>query len=190
MATVSTRRSSRKRGNSEISPQSEPSLKTEEDSAGSSSEQIAAATEVEKQSESVAVAPMQPTKSEVPPIKKQEEGEACSTSEAVKPPAKAPLSAGAAAMAAVAKDAKVVPQTQSSLGTVSKPNVSTVATQPPPKSSSPPPPLKALTFHHLQRKYGSELDYMLVEFRKLERQLLGAPAASAKIQQQKPIQKL
>lgn len=185
MATVSTRRSSRKRGNSEISQQSEPSLKTEEDSAGSSSEQIAAATEVEQQSESVAVAPMQPSKSEHPSIK-QEEGEACSTSEAVKPPAKAPLSAGAAAMAAVAKDAKVVPQTQSSIGAVSKPNVSTAATQPPPKSSSPPPPLKALTFHHLQRKYGSELDYMLVEFRKLERQLLGAPAASAKIQQQKP----
>eukprot|EP00986_Skeletonema_menzelii_P008022 scaffold3254_cov140-Skeletonema_menzelii.AAC.2 len=187
MATVTNnnlRRSSRKRGNSEISQQSEPSLKTEEDSAGSSSEQMAVATEVEKQS-SVVVAPMQPTKSEIPPIK-HEEGEACSTSEAVNPPAKAPLTAGAAAMAAVAKDTKVAPQTQSSIGAVSKTNVPTTASQPPPKSSSPPPPLKALTFHHLQRKYGSELDYMLVEFRKLERQLLGAPAAAAKIQQQKP----
>jgi hypothetical protein len=38
-----------------------------------------------------------------------------------------------------------------------------------------PPPLKASTFHHLHRKYGPELDYMLVEFKKLERQLLGAP---------------
>ena len=38
-----------------------------------------------------------------------------------------------------------------------------------------PPPLKALTFRHLHRKYGPELDYMLVEFKKLERQLLGAP---------------
>eukprot|EP00984_Skeletonema_dohrnii_P024004 scaffold13115_cov139-Skeletonema_dohrnii-CCMP3373.AAC.2 len=187
MATVSNnlRRSSRKRGNSEISQQSEPSLKTEEDSAGSSSEQIAVATEVEKQS--VAVAPMQSTKSEIPPIK-CEEGEASSTSEDVKPPAKTPLSAGAAAMAAVAKDTKVAPQSQSSsVGTESKTNASTTtAIQPPPKSSSPPPPLKALTFHHLQKKYGSELDYMLIEFRKLERQLLGAPAASAKTQQQKP----
>ncbi|KAL7485169.1 hypothetical protein ACHAW6_010779 [Cyclotella cf. meneghiniana] len=38
-----------------------------------------------------------------------------------------------------------------------------------------PPPLKALTFHHLHKKYGPELEYMLVEFKKLERQLLGAP---------------
>jgi hypothetical protein len=39
-----------------------------------------------------------------------------------------------------------------------------------------PPPLKATTFRHLHRKYGPELDYMLVEFKKLERQLLGAPS--------------
>ncbi|KAL3800307.1 hypothetical protein HJC23_003603 [Cyclotella cryptica] len=38
-----------------------------------------------------------------------------------------------------------------------------------------PLPLKALTFHHLHKKYGPELEYMLVEFKKLERQLLGAP---------------
>ena len=38
-----------------------------------------------------------------------------------------------------------------------------------------PPPIKALTFRHLHTKYGPELDYMLVEFKKLERQLLGAP---------------
>lgn len=195
-ASNNLRRSSRKRGNSEISQQSEPSLKTEEDSAGSSSEQLAVAKEVEKQSvavtqvekQSVPVVPMQSTKSELPPIQ-HEEGEASSTSQAKKPLAKAPLSAGAAAMAAVAKDAKVAPLTQPSIGTVNKANVpstATTLTKPPPKSSSPPPPLKALTFHHLQRKYGSELDYMLVEFRKLERQLLGAPAASAKMQQQKP----
>ena len=49
----------------------------------------------------------------------------------------------------------------------------TGATQMPRKDS--PPPLKALTFRHLHRKYGPELDYMLVEFKKLERQLLGAP---------------
>ena len=36
-------------------------------------------------------------------------------------------------------------------------------------------PLKCLTFRHLHKKYGPELDYMLVEFKKLERQLLGAP---------------
>ncbi len=196
-ASNNLRRSSRKRGNSEISQQLEPSLKTEEDSAGSSSEQIAAAKEVEKQNtvaatqvekQSIAVVTMQATKSEIPPIK-HEEGEASSTSQAKKPLPKAPLSAGAAAMAAVAKDAKVAPQTQSSsigIGTVNKTNVPSAATTKPPPKSSSPPPLKALTFHHLQRKYGSELDYMLVEFRKLERQLLGAPAASAKMQQQKP----
>jgi len=198
MVTVSNnlRRSSRKRGNSEISQQSEPSLKTEEDSAGSSSEQIVVTKEVGKQSiavtevkkQSIAAVPMQSTKPEIPPIK-HEVGEASSTGQAMKPLAKAPLSAGAAAMAAVAKDAKVAPQTQPSIGTVNKtnaPSTATSSTNPPTKSSSPPPPLKALTFHHLQRKYGTELDYMLVEFRKLERQLLGAPAASAKMQQQKP----
>lgn len=192
MATVSnnnSRRSSRKRGNSELSQQSEPSLKTDaEDSVGSSSEQIiAVATEVEKQS-SVAVpvdaVAMESTKSDIP--LKHEEGEASSSGD-MKPAAKATLSAGGAAMAAATNDSapKVAPQTQSSIGTVNNTNIPTT-TQRPPKSSSPPPPLKALTFHHLQKKYGAELDYMLVEFRKLERQLLGAPAASAKMQQQKP----
>ena len=209
MATVSNnnnnlrRRSCRKRGNSEISQQSEPSLKTEaDDSAGSSSEQIiAVATEVavEKQSVDVpvavpaAAAAMESTKkSEAipPPPIKHEEGEASSSSGA-KPAAKAPLSAGEAAikLAAAPKVAPQQPQS-SSKGAVNNTNVppttQPTTTQPPPKSSSPPPPLKALTFHHLQKKYGVELDYMLVEFRKLERQLLGAPAASAKIQHQKP----
>ena len=45
----------------------------------------------------------------------------------------------------------------------------------PPRKDSPPPPLKSFTFHHLHKKYSSELDYMLLEFKKLERQLLGAP---------------
>ena len=212
MATVGSnnnnlRRSSRKRGNSEISHQSEPSLKTEEDSAGSSSEQLtttstaAVPTEVangvEKKSESVvAAAAVGPIKSENPPIK-NEEGNASSASDAleVKPAPKAPMSAGEAAMAAAAKSdsaavsvpkaaaAQSAPQT-----VVGKANNAqhVVLTTPPPKPSSPPPPLKALTFHHLQKKYGAELGYMLVEFRKLERQLLGAPAAAAKLQQQKP----
>ena len=39
-------------------------------------------------------------------------------------------------------------------------------------------PLKALTFHHLGTKYLNELEYMLREFRKLERQLLGAKGAA------------
>lgn len=38
-----------------------------------------------------------------------------------------------------------------------------------------PPTMKARTFRHLHKKFGPELDYMLVEFKKLERQLLGAP---------------
>jgi hypothetical protein len=36
------------------------------------------------------------------------------------------------------------------------------------------PPLKATTFRHLHQKYLAELEYMLCEFQKLERQLLGA----------------
>ena len=35
-------------------------------------------------------------------------------------------------------------------------------------------PLKATTFLHLSKKYLTELEYMLVEFQKLEKQLLGA----------------
>jgi hypothetical protein len=38
-------------------------------------------------------------------------------------------------------------------------------------------PLKALNFGHLRIKYLGELEYMLLEFRKLERQLLGAKGA-------------
>jgi hypothetical protein len=37
---------------------------------------------------------------------------------------------------------------------------------------------KATTFHQLKQKYLSELEYMLTEFQKLERQLLGAKAAT------------
>ncbi|KAG7353113.1 TAZ zinc finger domain protein [Nitzschia inconspicua] len=39
-------------------------------------------------------------------------------------------------------------------------------------------PLKSLTFAHLSIKYLAELEYMLREFRKLERQLLGAKGAA------------
>jgi hypothetical protein len=39
-------------------------------------------------------------------------------------------------------------------------------------------PLKSLTFAHLNTKYLAELEYMLREFRKLERQLLGAKGAA------------
>jgi hypothetical protein len=40
------------------------------------------------------------------------------------------------------------------------------------------PPLKALKMSHLRTKYTGELEYMLREFRKLERQLLGAKGAT------------
>lgn len=43
---------------------------------------------------------------------------------------------------------------------------------------APPPPLKALRMSHLRTKYTGELEYMLREFRKLERQLLGAKGAT------------
>jgi len=44
---------------------------------------------------------------------------------------------------------------------------------------SPPPPLKATTMSHLRKKYMTELEYMLREFQKLERQLLGARSSTA-----------
>ena len=40
------------------------------------------------------------------------------------------------------------------------------------------PPLKSTTMSHLKTKYLGELEYMLREFRKLERQLLGAKGAA------------
>ena len=43
---------------------------------------------------------------------------------------------------------------------------------------NPMVPLKATTMHHLHSKYVAELEYMLLEFRKLERQLLGAKGAA------------
>lgn len=45
-------------------------------------------------------------------------------------------------------------------------------------SSASSAPLKATSFAHLRLKYLHELEYMLTEFQKLERQLLGAKAAT------------
>jgi hypothetical protein len=47
-----------------------------------------------------------------------------------------------------------------------------------PAPSSPPAPLQATTMSHLRKKYSQELEYMLREFQKLERQLLGAKGPS------------
>jgi hypothetical protein len=47
-----------------------------------------------------------------------------------------------------------------------------------PAPPSSPTPLKATTMSHLQKKYSEELEYMLREFQKLERQLLGAKGPS------------
>ena len=44
-------------------------------------------------------------------------------------------------------------------------------------------PLKATTMLHLHKKYTAELEYMLREFRKLERQLLGAKGNAAGIEE-------
>jgi len=60
------------------------------------------------------------------------------------------------------------------------------AAKPPPAASKPPDsqktekrtPFKATTVDHLRAKYLGELEYMLLEFRKLERQLLGAKGAA------------
>lgn len=59
------------------------------------------------------------------------------------------------------------------------PATSVASTAPPaPKTSTNAEvPLKALNFGHLRIKYLGELEYMLREFRKLERQLLGAKGA-------------
>jgi len=42
------------------------------------------------------------------------------------------------------------------------------------KQQTPPPPLKSTTMLHLRKKYVTELEYMHREFKKLEKQLLGA----------------
>lgn len=55
------------------------------------------------------------------------------------------------------------------------PNPTAVATT---VATVPPPPAKATTMRHLKLKYLDELEYMLREFRKLERQLLGAKGAA------------
>lgn len=48
---------------------------------------------------------------------------------------------------------------------------------------SPPPPLKSTTMLHLHKKFTAELEYMLREFRKLERQLLGAKVNGAGVEE-------
>lgn len=45
--------------------------------------------------------------------------------------------------------------------------------------TEPPPALRSTSFHHLRLKYFNELEYMLREFQKLERQLLGANTQSS-----------
>ena len=67
-------------------------------------------------------------------------------------------------------------------------SATSVAEVPPPDAAasaaaarpqSPPPPLKSLTMQHLRKKYLQELEYMSVEFRKLEKQLVGARAGGS-----------
>ena len=49
------------------------------------------------------------------------------------------------------------------------------------KKHSPPPPLKSTKMVHLRKKYMSQLEYMHREFKKLEKQLLGAKSSSKSI---------
>jgi hypothetical protein len=65
--------------------------------------------------------------------------------------------------------------TNASLRTASLQASGKVAAPAPP---SPPAPLKATRMSHLRKKYSQELEYMLREFQKLERQLLGAKGPS------------
>ncbi len=46
------------------------------------------------------------------------------------------------------------------------------------KKTTPPPPLKSTKMIHLQKKYMAQLEYMRTEFKKLERQLLGAKSTA------------
>lgn len=60
-------------------------------------------------------------------------------------------------------------------------NLSSTPTSQPSTNTTDPPtsiPLKATQFSHLSAKYKNELEYMLVEFRKLERQLLSGHSGS------------
>ncbi|KAL3791065.1 hypothetical protein ACHAWO_013018 [Cyclotella atomus] len=78
------------------------------------------------------------------------------------------------------KQSAPMPKSQISATSIKPPSVpltpAPIAAPLPAPQKESPPPLKATTFRHLHRKYGPELDYMLVEFKKLERQLLGAPS--------------
>ena len=71
---------------------------------------------------------------------------------------------------------------KTNLGAVSQPVAPPNPIQPAHSSSAlgvaPSAPLKSTTMAHLRTKYTAELEYMLREFRKLERQLLGAKGAA------------
>lgn len=64
------------------------------------------------------------------------------------------------------------------------PSLGTSEPQHTPASESPPPaPVKSLRMKYLHKKYHAELEYMLVEFRKLESQLLGAKGNGTGVQE-------
>ena len=102
------------------------------------------------------------------------------------------LSSSAAAAAPAARQTPAADASKPSASTSAKPaplqpKAGTHA--PLPKAAAAPPsqtplavPLKATTMTHLRSKYTGELEYMLREFRKLERQLLGANRAPGKEQ--------
>ena len=69
-------------------------------------------------------------------------------------------------------------KTTAAAGTTTTTPVQSSAAAGPAAAPQAPPPLKALKMSHLRTKYTGELEYMLREFRKLERQLLGAKGAT------------
>jgi hypothetical protein len=81
----------------------------------------------------------------------------------------------ACSAASDAKDTSTIATSHSSLSSSSSGVVAAGDAEKPPNTPAPPSlPLKSTKMSHLRQKYESELEYMLREFRKLERQLLGA----------------
>jgi hypothetical protein len=74
----------------------------------------------------------------------------------------------------------ISPENSSTTASVAKSGSPAFVGGAPAKVEQDQQPLKATTFRHLRRKYLDELEYMLREFQKLERQLLGAGQSTNK----------
>ena len=80
--------------------------------------------------------------------------------------------------ASIAPSGPIVMPGTAALNNASTSTASTPAPSLGEKKPTPPPPLKSTKMIHLRTKYLSQLEYMHREFKKLERQLLGAKTSS------------